>query len=68
MQPAELKAARKRLGMTQTQLADALRLRGKDRTRSVRSWEAGERAISGPVEVAVEALLKSAAEEGAKRR
>jgi DNA-binding transcriptional regulator YiaG len=39
--------------MTQAQLAEALHL-GKDGKRAVRRWEAGTRAISGPVKVAVE--------------
>jgi transcriptional regulator with XRE-family HTH domain len=57
--PAELRAARQKLGLTQAQLGEALRLRGTrdGRARVVRQWEAGERQISGPVEIAIEHLL-----------
>jgi hypothetical protein len=41
--------------MTQAQLAQALKL-GKEGARAVRRWEAGEREISGPVQVALELL------------
>jgi DNA-binding transcriptional regulator YiaG len=58
MTPADLRAARKRLGMTQAQLGRALRLSGGDPGRAVRMWEAGDRRISGPVEIAVEAMLE----------
>jgi DNA-binding transcriptional regulator YiaG len=56
MTPAEVRAARLALGMTQDQLAEALRM-GGDGKRAVRRWEAGEREISGPASVAIEALL-----------
>jgi DNA-binding transcriptional regulator YiaG len=56
MTPAEVSAARRALGMTQDQLAAALRM-GADGKRAVRRWEAGDRAISGPASVAIEALL-----------
>ena len=49
---AEFYNARKRLRMTQAQLAEALQL-GKDGKRAVRRWEHGERPISGPVAVAI---------------
>lgn len=52
----EFRAARLRLGITQAQLATALKL-GKDGKRAVQRWEAGERPISGPVQVAVEFML-----------
>jgi len=48
MTPAELIAARKRLDLTQSDLARVLRV-GSDRT--VRKWERGERPIPGPVAV-----------------
>ena len=60
MTPADLKLARKRLGMTQAQLGRALKLEGPDPARTVRTWEQGTRPIRGPVEVAVELLLKQA--------
>ena len=59
MTPAELRAARKRLGMTQSQLATALQL-GKDGKRAIQRWECGDRAISGPVAVAIEMMLEKA--------
>ncbi len=56
MTPEQLREARQALGMSAAKLAEALRLgRGGDRT--VRRWEAGDRAIPGPVEVAVAYLL-----------
>jgi len=57
MTPADLLAARKRLGLTQGQLAQALRLQPPG-DRTVRFWEKGERAIPGPVVVAVEMMLE----------
>lgn len=58
MSPAELRAARKTLGLTQRGLADALRLTGPYGKDTVRSWESGRRKISGPATVAIEALLE----------
>lgn len=55
--PADLKAARKRLGYSTRELAEALRL-GKGGGRTVRRWESGETPISGPVQVAVEAMME----------
>ena len=55
----ELKAARRRLGLSQAALAHALRL-GGDGGRTVRRWERGDRSIPGPVEVAVEFMLAQA--------
>jgi len=57
--PDDLKAARHRLGWSLRQMARALRLAGtpdKAATR-VREMESGNRPISGPVAVAVEAFL-----------
>lgn len=74
MTPADLHAARKRLGMTQEQLAQALRLRGRG-LRSVQRWEAPGGEVPGPVQVAVEGMLrekaiadavKAAIEQGAR--
>lgn len=55
----ELKAARQEMGLSQTALADLLRLgpdskRGGDR---VRDMEAGRRNISPPLGVLIDALL-----------
>jgi DNA-binding XRE family transcriptional regulator len=50
----QMTEARKRLGLTQAQLAEAL---GVTR-RAVVYWEAGRRSIARPVEMAVESLLQ----------
>lgn len=52
----ELKAARKSLNMTVRQLSDALRL-SSNGYRTVRRMEAGDLPVSGPIAVAVEAML-----------
>ena len=59
MTPAEFRAARKALGLTQKGLAEALRM-GKHGWQSVSKWEGDsfEGAIPGPVQVAMECLLK----------
>lgn len=57
MTPADLRAAREALGLTQRQLAKALRLSEKNGDRSVRIWETDGNTIPGPVQVAVECLL-----------
>jgi hypothetical protein len=55
----ELKIARTILGWDHAQLARALRLAGTPDKQAarVREMEAGKRDISGPVQVAIEALL-----------
>ena len=58
MTPAELKAARKKLGMSAAELADVLLL-GRGGGRSIRRWEAGDSRIPGPAEVAINLLLQS---------
>ena len=55
----DLTAAMKRLGLTESGLAKALRL-GKNGDRTVRRWKSGEIAITGPVQVAIELMLKDA--------
>lgn len=55
MTPLEIKAARLALGMNQREFAEALRVSGE---ATVRSWESGRRAISGPATVAIELMLK----------
>jgi DNA-binding transcriptional regulator YiaG len=47
MTPAEFKAARKALGWSARQMAEALGISGG---RVIRGWEAGEYKVSGPVE------------------
>jgi DNA-binding transcriptional regulator YiaG len=55
MTPETFKAIRVRAGLSQSQLADVLRLSDK---RTIRYWEAGERQISGPVSLLMELLDK----------
>ena len=57
MTPAELRAIRKALGLTQHGLADALRM-GKHGWQSVSRWESEGNTIPGPVQVAVECLAR----------
>jgi DNA-binding transcriptional regulator YiaG len=51
--PTTFKSIRQRLGLTQSGLAAVLRVND---LRTVRKWEAGERAISGPVSLLMELL------------
>lgn len=48
MTPADLKSARKALGLSQAEFARAV---GVASDRTVRKWEDGERDIPGPVAV-----------------
>jgi transcriptional regulator with XRE-family HTH domain len=54
--PADLRKARKALGLTQHQLAERLRM-GKHGWQSVSRWEQDGNTIPGPVQVAVESLF-----------
>ena len=58
MTPADLRTARRTLGLTQHGLAAALRM-GKHGWKSVGAWESDKntRGVPGPVQVAVEAML-----------
>lgn len=51
----ELTSARKTLGMSVNQLAEALRL-GNAGPKNLREMERGKREITGPVQVAVELM------------
>lgn len=53
MSPTELKAIRQRYGLTQTELADLLRI--SDR-KTIRRWESGERPVSGPASIVLELM------------
>ena len=55
-----LRQAREAMGFSHAELARALRLAGgeKQGEKRVREMEAGKRDISGPVTVAIEALLR----------
>ena len=52
MTPADLRTARKAMGMTQHQLADALCM-GRHGWQSVSRWEREGSTIPGPAQVAV---------------
>lgn len=53
MEPATFIAARRKLGLTQEQLAELLDVS----TRQVQRWESGASKISGPVNYAIKAML-----------
>jgi len=53
MTPTTFKAIRERAGLTQDQLACLLRLSD---SRSIRRYEDGSRAVSGPVAILMELL------------
>jgi DNA-binding transcriptional regulator YiaG len=59
MTPAEFRTARKALGLTQKGLAEALRM-GKHGWQTISKWESDDfdGVIPGPVQVALECLLK----------
>jgi DNA-binding transcriptional regulator YiaG len=54
--PDQLKEARRKLGLSASGLARALRL-GIHGGRTVRRWEAGDFPILGPAQVAIEYML-----------
>ncbi len=60
MSPAELRAARKSLGLSQRGVAEFLKL-GANGARSVRRWEAGDRSIDERSAMLIEAALSSPA-------
>lgn len=53
MTPAAIKSIRERAGLTQGQLATLLRI---EDSRTIRRWETGERAVSGPASLILEML------------
>lgn len=57
MTPSDVKAARKRLGYSARELAEALNL-GVHGGRTVRRWESGETPITGPAKVAIQLMLE----------
>jgi len=59
MTPADLRTARRALGLSQHGLAEALRM-GKHGHQTVSKWEADDnaRGVPGPVQVAVECLMR----------
>jgi hypothetical protein len=58
MTPAKLKLARVAMGYSVTEMADALRLSPDNGATSIRKMESGKVRISGPIMVAVDAMLK----------
>jgi DNA-binding transcriptional regulator YiaG len=54
MTPADLKAARKSLDLTQAELASMLRMRGEHAPDTVRKWERGALDIPGYVIVIID--------------
>lgn len=53
----DVKAAKKQLGMSVYEIADALRLSPTTGSTTVRRWINGRTPISGPAAVALEAML-----------
>ena len=58
MTPSKLKLARVAMGYSVTEMADALRLSPDNGATSIRKMESGKVRISGPIMVAVDAMLK----------
>jgi len=58
MTPSKLKLARTYLGYSLTDMADALRLSPTTGATTIRKMEAGKVNITGPISVAVDAMLK----------
>lgn len=57
MTPSQFIQARKALGLSVKEMAEALRF-GGDGQRHVRRLESGECAITGPVQTCIELLLR----------
>lgn len=57
MTSTDLRAARKALGYTQHEMAEALRM-GKHGWQTISKWENGKSAIPGPVQIAVQCLVE----------
>jgi hypothetical protein len=58
MTPSKLKLARMYLGYSLTDMADALRLSPTTGATTIRKMEAGKVNITGPISVAVDAMMK----------
>lgn len=65
MTPERFRTARKSLGMTQKQLAEALRM-GTHGWQTISKWEGGGATIPGPVQVAMEHLANCPTKPGTK--
>lgn len=60
MTGAQFKDARKALGYTQSEMAEALGLKS---SRAIRQYEAGEREVSGPIQKLLAIFLERAQEQ-----
>jgi hypothetical protein len=58
MTPEKLKLARNYMGFSVNEMADALRLSPANGGTTVRKMEAGKINITGPISVAVDAMMK----------
>ena len=58
MTPEKLKLARHSMGFSVNEMADALRLSPANGGTTVRKMEAGKVRITGPISVAVDAMMK----------
>jgi hypothetical protein len=58
MTPEKLKLARHSMGFSVNEMADALRLSPANGGTTVRKMEAGKVNITGPIMVAVDAMMK----------
>jgi DNA-binding transcriptional regulator YiaG len=59
MTPIQFKQARLRLGLSQSEMAEALGVEGAHGGRTVRRWESGERTVPGSVAKLLALLLKA---------
>ena len=58
MTPDKLKLARHSMGYSVNEMADALRLSSENGGTTIRKMESGKVRITGPIMVAVDAMLK----------
>ena len=58
MTPEKLKLARNHMGFSVNEMAEALRLSPANGGTTIRKMEAGKINITGPISVAVDAMLK----------
>jgi transcriptional regulator with XRE-family HTH domain len=58
MTPEKLKLARNYMGFSVNEMADALRLSPANGGTTIRKMEAGKINITGPISVAVDAMMK----------
>jgi transcriptional regulator with XRE-family HTH domain len=58
MTPEKLKLARNHMGFSVNEMAEALRLSPANGGTTVRKMEAGKVNITGPISVAVDAMMK----------